>query len=824
MGGSVDPGTSTGARATGPNPGAIQGSAARTTVQLGADYLSYARERFDALTFKNQLVERLLPTVPRSGVPRAVRSGQAFGKFEILDRLGKGGMAQVYLAIDPERQDSGAEAQVALKVMKPEIALNPEFVLRFLREAANTSLIAHPNVVSVHEVGSVDGRLYFTMELIEGVTLKDHLKEGPVSEAEGVQILCQLVDGLVAAHGRGVAHRDLKPANVMILTSQTRYGFQIQGEFDIQVKITDFGLAHQLALDESAAKADGQFLGTAKYVAPEVVKGEEPTLKSDVFSLGILAYTMFTGESPFRARSKIEYVTANLEQEAPPLKSRAQVSDELSRLVDRMLTKDPARRPAAEAVARDLRRLMRRRGGERVVVRDDPESSFGQISGRATRLADSLADLPAATRWAGVAGVLGAVLVLGWLGLGWLGLGWLARGSGSSPAPSPPPSVSPIDTGPRPSATASATKPPRPAGDPRERSVPLPPTGAFRDRLARAEFPRRVEQGEAAWARQDAPAALAAWQGAAALLSGSPPAELAARLREAARATGLARGRALLEARDYVGAARELEAALKLAPDDRALRALHAEADAARGDAERVSAGLRKAKSLAFSPETRGEAIALLRELLPVAERLDLAGPLRAELEKLGAAPGPGPGASPGPSPGAPQGPAPSIVQVDEFLRQRSWDAAALAIKQAREKLGEVPEVQRLRLRLDRGRRTPAGWVLLEAEGAPDEVPAACYARRAPVTHRELHAWFTKASGALPPRSWEGRSEPPAALLDSPVTGVREEEARRFASERGERLPSDAERAALAAALRRPIPGPSAGRFDEGFYTVSDVR
>src|SRR5690606_9763870 len=135
-----------------------QGSAAGATVQLGADFLSYARERFDASRFKAELIQRLLPTVPTHGQPRVVRPGTRFGKFELEEPRGKGGMAEVYQAIDLERaagsgfgaRDERA-ARVALKVMKAEIALDPEYVRRFLREAANTALIDHPNVVKVDE-------------------------------------------------------------------------------------------------------------------------------------------------------------------------------------------------------------------------------------------------------------------------------------------------------------------------------------------------------------------------------------------------------------------------------------------------------------------------------------------------------------------------------------------------------------------------------------------------------------------------------------------------------------------------------------------------
>ena len=815
----------------------VQGSAARQTVQLGADYLEYARERYDARGFKDKLVERLLPTVPRKGHARHVRSGQTFGKFQILDRLGKGGMAYVYLALDPERGTEEREASVALKVMKDEISTNPDYVLRFLREAANTALIEHRNVVSVLELGSVDGRLYYTMELIEGVTLKEHLRAGPVPEEEGVQILCQLVDGLVAAHDKGVAHRDIKPANVMILTSETRFGVAIEGEFDVVVKITDFGLARQLELDKSAVKPGGQFLGTAKYVAPEVIRGAPPTVKSDVFSLGILAFSMFAGESPFKARSKIEFVTANLEQEAPFLRDVVPVSPDLSQLVDRMLVKDPEERPDAKAVGRDLYRLARRKGREPITVSGDPESTFSR-GGRARRSrpgGGTSEGLPLPLVIGG--GVLSAGVVLSVLSV----LG----GGGPPPPPSPTPSASLAPSQPRPSRTR---RPPAPSPSPRRREldprrplaapVELPPSARFRDKLARSQFLARVQEGDEAWGRGDGEAALAGWRGAAQLLTGAPSPELAVRLRAAGRKVGLARAKELLRLGDPEGAAIEAETALQVAEGDRELEALAREARARLSDLAAVEQGIRRAKSLAFSPETRDQAIELLRELLPVAARVGKAGSVRAELARLGvqvAAPSPTPGPGATPAPGAtptPPARSPEVTRylgmADKLLRERSYDAAALAISSLRDRLGEGAEVSNLRIRLARGRATPKGQLYLEESAPPEALPRGFYAGPEPVTHRAFFAWFEQASSeglVRPPRSWRG-ARPPERLLDEPVDQVGAAEAKAFARAAGGRLPSAAERALLAAALEREVPGPDDEdkRYPRGFFVVSDVR
>lgn len=636
----------------------LQGTAAGTTVQLGADYLSYARERHDAATFKQKLVEKLLPTVPLRGKIRPVRPGQMFGKFQVLEPLGKGGMAFVYRVLDPERVPADGSPstglggaispEVAIKVMKSEIALDPDYVGRFLREAANTALIDHPNVVSVLEVGSVEGRLYFTMELIEGETLKEHLRAGPVMEEEGVQILCQIFDGLVAAHKKGVAHRDLKPANVMILTSESRYGFSIAGEFDVHLKITDFGLAHQMRLDQSATGEGKRFLGTAKYIPPEVALGEDATLKSDVFSLGILAFSMFAGEPPFRARTKMDYITANVEQEAPLLTDKVPVSPEISALVDRMLEKDPAGRPDAEAVGRDLRRLIKRKGRAPIHVDNDVESTFYHLrqassedpSGSASeRIAAVLpenvdaAAVRAALPW--VAGGVGLLILL---------LGILFVRSGKDSPPPTRPRETPKASDSRASATPTRSKAPRakpsvdrlrPPTEPLARPVELPLSKEFKDRLSRGEFPRLIRSGDAAWKQGDLKAALKAWREASGGLVGRSPQPLVDRLHAVAHSHCLAEGLKRHAKGEYGNALAILRVGIEIAPRDTELKVTHAKAKGAVADEEALAAGLKKARVLAFSPESRGEATALLEGLLPAAKRLDREREVQAALAKI---------------------------------------------------------------------------------------------------------------------------------------------------------------------------------------------
>jgi serine/threonine protein kinase len=639
----------------------LQGTRAGGTAQLARDFLAYARQRFDVVGFKNTLVERLLPTVPRQGEPRPIAPRESFGKFDVRGRLGKGGMAEVYLVYDPEfNADSPRERDhmVALKVMKDTIAHEPSYVQRFLREAANTALIDHHNVVNVHEVGSVEGRLYFTMELIEGETLKDYMSRGMVEEDTGVQILCQLVDGLMAAHEREIGHRDLKPSNVMLVTSKARYGYELADEFDVAVKITDFGLAEMLDTDVPADMPEGRFLGTAKYVAPEVVKGETRTLKSDVFSLGILAFQMFAGRAPFRARNKLEYITANLNAEAPPLQSLAEVTPELSRVIDAMLVKDPAQRQDAEALRRDLGRLiLRKQVGDPIEVGDDPESVFHVEGAGGTSARVGASSIPT-KHLVGAGGGLLAVIVL---------LLLITRGGDPDQVPPPPPTSSHSTVAPTPSQRPQS--PPPNADNPLLTPVPAVAPTVFKDRLARMEYLGALEAGDEAWTRGEQTRALTQWTRAQQLcpMRLEP---LDQRVQTATREVSL---------RAAADAERAGDRRLALAEITKAVAA-GAEGNA-KSDRDRLERLVKDEDELDRRlVEVRGlgdaEAIETLRSLLPLAERVGRGDAVRSALRRLGAEPADEPAPTPSPStaPDRPAEPAssPSPRQVDPAARLRA--------------------------------------------------------------------------------------------------------------------------------------------------------
>ena len=759
----------------------LQGTAAGKTIQLGADYLSYARGKLSPLEFKQQLVERLLPTVPRRGRPRPVKPREPFGKFEIRGRLGKGGMAEVFLAIDPERATPGSmgqarerECMVALKVMKPEIALDPSYVKRFVREAANAALVEHKNVVRVFEVGSVEGRLYYTMELIEGETLKEISENGPLGEAEGIQVLCQLVDGLLAAHQRGISHRDIKPANVMLVTAKARYGVELAGEFDVAVKITDFGLAHMMASDTSESQEGGKFLGTAKYVAPEVVKGEQPTLKSDVFSLGILAFQMLSGRAPFQARNKLEYIAANLQMEAPALDSVAEVSPGLSRVVAAMLEKDPARRPDAEALGRDLRALMRGSAVESTVQEVAPAPSRRSRRVPPERAASGSGRL--------IAGAAAGVVILG------LAAWWASRGAPPPPTPPPPPGPvrpTPPERPPPPTPPPpEVPPPPPPPSDPLLAEIPLP-SMFLRTRQDGETFLARLAEGDAAWGKKDAAAAFAAWKAARALLV--PP------HREAA-----------LDRRcDAAGRALAL-----------------AEADEAEAKGDRAGALTALNRAIHSFGESSPEVLA------------------RRDRLKAGEGP-PGDEPPPAPPPGEEKPREPErlpavdrargeewLDKAEQSLRDGSPTSARTALEEAERALGErTTRWRELERRAERMAHPPAGKVYLEL--TPFSA-GAFFARLEPVTNGELARWV-EASGVnlIPPRAWRGGS-PPAGEDDQPVLGVRLSDAEAYAASLGERLPTAQELELLRQRSGRAEVGRVEGKGREqalpgGFWTVKEA-
>ena len=277
--------------------------------------------------------------------PPTALVGRTLGHYEILDILGKGGMGVVYLA-----EDQRLRRKVALKLLPPGMSADPERLKRFQREAKTVASLTHPNVVTLHSVEEADGYHFLTMELVEGRTLNDEIPPGGLPIRRALDIAGALAGALAAAHERGVLHRDLKPANIMVGPR----GW---------VKVLDFGLAKLRPQDEATwiggkssllQTQDGRVLGTPSYMAPEQLRGLPAEERSDIFSFGLVLYEMLTGSLPFAGENSAERIAAVLRDPPQPVSTvRPDLPDDLVRLVERCLDKEPERRPASAAVLRD---------------------------------------------------------------------------------------------------------------------------------------------------------------------------------------------------------------------------------------------------------------------------------------------------------------------------------------------------------------------------------------------------------------------------------------------------------------------------------------
>ena len=222
-------------------------------------------------------------------------------RYEVTKLIGEGGMANVYLGYD-----TILERDVAIKVLRGDLADDEKFVRRFRREAQNASLLNHPNIVQIYDVGEDDGNFYIVMEYIKGQTLKQLIKKrGKLTVPETVDIISQLTDGLAHAHDSYIIHRDIKPQNIMILE-------------DGMVKITDFGIA--MAINASDLTQTNSVMGSVHYLPPEQASGKGSTIKSDIYSLGIMMYEMLAGTMPFKGETAVEIAMKHLKNPMPSVR------------------------------------------------------------------------------------------------------------------------------------------------------------------------------------------------------------------------------------------------------------------------------------------------------------------------------------------------------------------------------------------------------------------------------------------------------------------------------------------------------------------------
>ncbi|MBW3565447.1 MAG: protein kinase [Acidobacteria bacterium] len=280
----------------------------------------------------------------------AISAGSRIGPYEITSRIGAGGMGEVWQATDTR-----LGRNVAIKFLPPDFAANPHLTARFEREARTISQLSHPNICTLHDVGRSEGHSYLVMELLEGESLEDRLKRGPLPLSEVLRIGRQISEALDRAHRSGVVHRDLKPGNVML----TRSG----------AKLLDFGISKSIPFatttddetldDETAHKPlteEGTLIGTPQYMAPEQIAGEQTDHRTDIFALGLVLYEMATGERAFQGATRTSLIAAIVGKDPRPVRELQPLTPPvLEHVIARCLAKDPDDRwQSAHDIAAEL--------------------------------------------------------------------------------------------------------------------------------------------------------------------------------------------------------------------------------------------------------------------------------------------------------------------------------------------------------------------------------------------------------------------------------------------------------------------------------------
>lgn len=247
-------------------------------------------------------------------------------RYEIIRSIGEGGMANVYLA-----HDAILDRDVAIKILRGDLASDEKFVRRFQREALSASSLSHPNIVEMYDVGEDNGNYFIVMEYIEGKTLKQLLKKrGCLTLSEAIDIMLQLTDGMSHAHDSYIIHRDLKPQNIMISD-------------DGGIKITDFGVA--MALNETQLTQTNSVMGTVHYLPPEQASGKGSTIRSDIYSMGIIFYELLTGILPFKGESAVEIALKHMRDPLPSIrKQNPAIPQSIENIIMKATAKNPKNR------------------------------------------------------------------------------------------------------------------------------------------------------------------------------------------------------------------------------------------------------------------------------------------------------------------------------------------------------------------------------------------------------------------------------------------------------------------------------------------------
>lgn len=305
----------------------------------------------------------------------SIEPGSVFGNRYTLDeRIAVGGMGEVWKATDRVLGRT-----VAIKLLTPALAEQPGFVERFREEARHTAALGHPNIATVYDYGKEDegaaGTSWLVMEYVEGQPLSKIIaSEGPQSPRRTAMIIGQCADALEAAHAAGVVHRDVKPANILVRP-------------DGVVKLTDFGIAR--AKDAAPMTRTGEVMGTAQYISPEQAMGKPVTGKSDIYSLGVVAYELLTGKRPFDEGSAYATALAHVHKAPPALPSS--VPPAMATVIASCLAKDPAQRPVSAAALAGAMKGGPAAAAAAVPPRFDPSQVLGDRAGATQQLTDAAA-------------------------------------------------------------------------------------------------------------------------------------------------------------------------------------------------------------------------------------------------------------------------------------------------------------------------------------------------------------------------------------------------------------------------------------------------
>lgn len=257
-------------------------------------------------------------------------------RYEILERIGGGGMADVYKA-----HDKILDRVVAVKILHAQLAGDKEFLAKFQMEAQGAARLSHPNIVNIYDVGVEDGMHYIVMEYVDGETLKDKItREGHLSIPESLKIAKEIAEALSHAHKNNLVHCDVKPHNILVMQ-------------DGRVKVADFGIAR--AVTSTTMTYNGNVVGSVHYFSPEQAKGTKITPKSDVYSLGVVLYEMLTGHLPFTGETTVSVALKHLQDQPRSIRSiDAQIPAVVEAIVFKAMSKDPNDRPDASGLAEDI--------------------------------------------------------------------------------------------------------------------------------------------------------------------------------------------------------------------------------------------------------------------------------------------------------------------------------------------------------------------------------------------------------------------------------------------------------------------------------------